>query len=319
MHEHILVDVTPPGQFPPGTSDGVITLDNVWEIRYRWCEFPGNSRLDREDEAVEELARLRESGMGTVVELSSAGMGRDPEGLLRVSRASDVHIVMGCGWYIEPFLEPGTGAKSVDELAGEMIRDIRAGAGGTGIRAGVIGEIGCSGAWTDLERRVVAAAALAQRETGASVNVHPHRDPRGPRAIVALIRETGGDPARTVISHIDRTIFEPDDLFELADSGCVLEYDFFGIESSHYPFQEVDLPNDGMRLKAMRALIGRGHLDQLVISQDICTKTRLTRYGGHGYAHIIRNVVPMMRRRGFSEGEIEAILAGNPRRLLTLA
>jgi phosphotriesterase-related protein len=42
-------------------------------------------------------------------------------------------------------------------------------------------------------------------------------------------------------------------------------------------------------------------------------------FGGHGYGRIFRNVVPMMRRRGFTETEIDAILVDNPRRLLTFA
>jgi phosphotriesterase-related protein len=41
-------------------------------------------------------------------------------------------------------------------------------------------------------------------------------------------------------------------------------------------------------------------------------------FGGHGYGHIFANVVPLMRRRDFSEGEIQAILVDNPRRLLTV-
>jgi phosphotriesterase-related protein len=72
-----------------------------------------------------------------------------------------------------------------------------------------------------------------------------------------------------------------------------------------------------VRLKTIRALIERGHLDQVVISHDICYRTRLATYGGHGYGHIFRNVVPMMRRRGFSEAEIGAITVHNPGRLLT--
>ena len=55
-----------------------------------------------------------------------------------------------------------------------------------------------------------------------------------------------------------------------------------------------------------------------MISHDICYLTRLTRFGGHGYGHIFRNVVPMMRRRGFTEKEIDTILVETPRRLLTL-
>ena len=37
------------------------------------------------------------------------------------------------------------------------------------------------------------------------------------------------------------------------------------------------------------------------------------------YGHIFANVIPLMRRRGFSEAEVHAILVDNPRRLLTLA
>ena len=81
----------------------------------------------------------------------------------------------------------------------------------------------------------------------------------------------------------------------------------------------IDMPNDATRLGLIRALIDHGHLDRVVISHDICYRTRLTTFGGHGYGHIFRNVVPMMKERGYSEDEIDAILARNPRRLLTFA
>ncbi len=77
------------------------------------------------------------------------------------------------------------------------------------------------------------------------------------------------------------------------------------------------MPNDATRLKLIRALIDHGHLDRVVISHDICYRTRLASFGGHGYGHIFRNVVPMMKKRGYSADEIDAILVSNPRRLLT--
>jgi len=98
----------------------------------------------------------------------------------------------------------------------------------------------------------------------------------------------------------------------------VLEWDLFGQESSYYRLSDIDMPNDAVRLRVVRGLIARGHLAQVLISHDICYRTRLVRFGGHGYGHIFTNVVPMMRRRGFTEAEIQAILVDNPRRLLTL-
>ena len=56
-----------------------------------------------------------------------------------------------------------------------------------------------------------------------------------------------------------------------------------------------------------------------MISHDICQQVRLKNFGGHGYGHIFRNVLPLMRRRGFTEAEIQAILVDTPRRLLTFA
>jgi predicted metal-dependent phosphotriesterase family hydrolase len=112
---------------------------------------------------------------------------------------------------------------------------------------------------------------------------------------------------------------DPDErLFRLADSGCILELDLFGQEQSLYSLDlKVDLPNDAARLRSIRRLIDRGHLEQITVSHDICYRTRLTQFGGHGYGHIFENVVPLMRRRGFSEGEIEQITLETPKRLLT--
>ena len=103
----------------------------------------------------------------------------------------------------------------------------------------------------------------------------------------------------------------------LADTGCVIEYDLFGIETSFFPFSDFSLPNDEMRLDAMRALIDAGHLEQIVISHDICTRSRFATVGGHGYSHILKNVVPLMRRKGFGDNQVDAILVRNPARLLT--
>lgn len=317
MHEHILCDVTPPGKFGGDFRDEDITMENVWETRYRWCEHPGNSRLNQEDVAISELTELNSAGCSSIVDMSSIGMKRNPDGLARISAESGTNIIMGCGYYVEEFLDPEIKDKPQESIEEQIALDILHGADGTSIKAGIIGEIGCSGSWTAFEKRSVAAATKVQQLSGAALNIHPFRAPEAPLEIIRFIEKNGGDPARTIMSHIDRTIFDEVALLKLAETGCVIEYDFFGIESSYYPFQDIDLPNDGSRLKWLRLLIDDGHLSQILISQDICTKTRLTRYGGHGYRHIFRNVVPMMQKRGFTEKQIEAILVNNPQRLLT--
>ncbi|GMQ75051.1 MAG: phosphotriesterase [Gammaproteobacteria bacterium] len=318
MHEHVICDITPPDLAASGAPEVEITLENVWEVRHHWCRHMGNNRLTDEATAVAELTRLRDAGGSVVVDVTTAGIKPAPAKLRRIARASGIDIVAGCGCYTEEFVDPAVADQGVETLAGEMIRAIVDGFDDGDVQAGIIGEIGCSDAWTVLERRVMQAAVVAQRETGAAITVHPGRRPEAPAEVVTFVAAEGGDVERTIVGHIDRTVFDDDTLFRLADTGCVIEYDLFGIEQTYYPFQDIDLPNDGMRLLAIRRLIDRGHLDGIVISQDICTKTRLRHHGGHGYAHILANVVPMMRRRGFDDAEIDAILVANPRRLLSL-
>lgn len=320
MHEHVFCDITPPSLAAAGGDEIEITLENSWDTRYRWAAHLGNHRLNDEKVAEAELTRLKEAGGKTLVDVTCEGIRPDPLALRRVSAASGIHIICGCGFYVEEYLDRDQTAKEVDALAATMVRDLREGIGDTGVRAGIIGEIGCSGRWTAFERRVMHAAVIAQQETGASITVHPPRFPFSPTEIIEFVRGAGGDVTRTIIGHVDRTIFDQESLFRLADTGCVIEYDFFGIESSYYPFQdEVDLPNDGARLRAISALAARGYLRQILMSHDICTRTRLVRWGGHGYGHLFRYVVPSMRRKGFSERDIRVILEETPRTLLTLS
>jgi phosphotriesterase-related protein len=66
-------------------------------------------------------------------------------------------------------------------------------------------------------------------------------------------------------------------------------------------------------------LAEEGYLDRVLVALDICFKDFLTVYGGYGYAHIQRNLIPVMKYKGFTEKQIHTLLVENPRRLLTFA
>lgn len=320
MHEHLVWDIRPPSLAAMQDQGPMLCLCNFHETNYGRTKVPRNMISKDVDLATREVGYMKAAGGGTVVELSSGGLSPDPEGLRRISAETGAHIVMGCGQYVDEYQPAANRDRTVDEFAAEMIAQVFEGAWGTDVRAGMIGEIGCQSPWTDLEKRVMTAALIAKAETGAALNVHPGRDDDQPLEVMDFIKAEGGAPERVVISHIDRTIFDQDRLFRLADTGCVLEYDLFGQESSYYGANpKIDMPNDAVRLRHIRALIDRGHLDQIVISHDICYVSRLQEKGGHGYAHIFRNVLPLMRERNFDEAEIAAIMVETPKRLLTFA
>jgi phosphotriesterase-related protein len=319
MHEHVLCDIRPPGTRSENDLGPEITLENTWQINYgRGLKRAGRKyMLDLEDIALREVQMMKHDGGEAIVELTCGGLSPDPAGLKRIAQGTGVHLVMGCGHYVNDYQDPRNHTRQIDDFANEMIGQILHGAWGTDVRAGMIGEIGCQAPWTDTEKRVMQAAFIAAQETGASINVHPGRDPDQPQEVADFARAHDFPTERMVISHIDRTIFDEPRLQKLADAGVTVEFDLFGQESSYYGLSDIDMPNDATRLKLIRALIDGGHLERVVISHDICYRTRLASFGGHGYGHIFRNVVPMMKKRGYSEDEIDAILVRNPRRLLT--
>lgn len=318
MHEHLLWDIRTPAMRADPDQGPELCLCNYFHVNYGTKKSPSNLVFVDHGLATDEVARMRRAGGRSIVELTVGGLDPDPLGLRKIAEATDTHIIMGCGHYVDEYQAPENQNRTVDQFAMEMVNQLTVGAWETDVRAGIIGEIGCQAPWTDLEKRVMSGAVIAQQATGAAVNVHPGRHPDQPQEVATFVRQRGAEMSRVVISHIDRTIFDYDRLFRLADSGVVIELDLFGQEQSYYSLDlKVDLPNDAERLRWIRRLIDRGHLDQIVISHDICYRSRLTCFGGHGYGHIFENVVPLMRRRGFTETEIERITVGTPKRLLT--
>ena len=73
--------------------------------------------------------------------------------------------------------------------------------------------------------------------------------------------------------------------------------------------------SDAQRLDLVRAVLDEDLLEHVVLSHDICTKHRLAAYGGHGFGHLLGEIVPWMWQRGFSAAETRTITVDNPARL----
>lgn len=316
FHEHLLFDFVPPGADRQNAV--AITPENRWQIDYLSNANPTNARQGDPAVAAAELAAFHADGGGLIVDQSVIGIGRDPSGLVQASGSSGVAVVASTGTYTARYLPPELCEAEVGALAALFVTEIRDGIGDTGIRAGLIGEIGCSWPPEPVEERALQAAALAQQQTGAAISVHPGRNRAACGRILDVLEAAGADLSRVVLCHMDRTHPDGDGIAPLLDRGAAVEWDFFGIEQSHYWMDDTELPTDLQRLRLIRDFAARGHGAQIVISQDICTRTRMTRWGGHGYGHVLRNLPALMRRLEFSAGLIEALMRTTPLRLLTL-
>ena len=323
-HEHLYIDFSfmyrPAQDTPsPELADAPITLENLGWIRRNYYSNRSNLQLMDLDTTTGEVRKYREAGGGAIVDATTTEIGRTPDALVQISRDSGVHIIMGAGFYVGATHPEHMDDRSVEDLAGEIISDIVEGVEDSGVRAGIIGEVGCTWPLAPTERKSLSAAAVAQGETGAAILVHPGRHPDAPLEILELLENDGADISRVIMGHLDRTVFEFAALQGIAESGCYLEWDLFGNEGSYYPLAEIDMPSDAQRLDFIKCAADAGYSDRIVIGHDIATRHRLVRYGGHGYGHILENIVPKMRRKGFSEETIRAITVDNPARILTIA
>ena len=315
MHEHCLIDArvwyTPPCEAPP--DDLRMTIENLGFVRWNLVGLEDNLVLDDLDLTIRELAPVRDVGGSGIVDLTVIGIGRRVGELPRIARETGLHLMVGCGFYIHASHPDWVESASVDDLAGLMIGELRNGIDGTGIRPALIGEIGTSEPVSDRERKVVRAAGRAGAETRAAVNVH--LDPRGTRAleVLDLLVDEGMGPERVVFSHMDEHL-DREYHRAVAESGAVLEYDTFG---SEFYFGELFKdPTDLERLDYVDFLLENGWGDRLVLGCDVWVKAALRAYGGMGYDHLLKRIVPAFRERGVPERAIDAMLVETPRRIL---
>ena len=102
---------------------------------------------------------------------------------------------------------------------------------------------------------------------------------------------------------------------------CYCQFDLFGIELSYYQIApEIDFPSDAQRMDFISHLVKEEKSeDRILIAHDIHTKHRLEAFGGHGYKHILENVVPkLIKQKGLDEAQVEKILISNPAEVLTM-
>ena len=303
------------GPIDPGSLGWTLPHEHtqiaLWQIPGRWDYW----QLTRDELVIfDELRQFREAGGRGLVDLTLSGVGRDPAWLAGLGRSSGLHLVMGCGWYRGAYYpaEALIDRRSVDSLADELVRETTEGAGDSGVRPGIIGEIGTDKPWiSPAEERVHRAVARTARRTGLAISTHAVMSPVGLEQL-RLFEDEGADPTRVVIGHAD-SYPVLDHYLAILGRGASVEFDFLGMS-----FTPQERHGEGRVVELVCDLLGRGHVERILLSQDVCHDSQLTRYEGNGYVHLAQTFLPRLRAAGVSEAEIETMTVANPRRLLTI-
>jgi phosphotriesterase-related protein len=319
IHEHLFMDATLllKKHAYASLDSGVFDCCVAAEARWNPGTHPDNYRLTEIDVVAADLAEFKSYGGASVVECTPVDLGRDPSVVRDIAKAAGVQAVLGSGYYLEATHQRYVGDRSVHEIAEEIIREFAYGIRTTGIRPGIIGEIGTSDPMTNSERKVLQAAAHAAIATGLPISVHIH--PWGWEGVKALrvLTEAGVPPDRIILNHMNTAISGEGYQHGLLDAGVDLAFDLFGFDHSVLGLGRW-VPSDYDVVRKIVELISHGYRNQILISQDIGVRTRLRRYGGWGYSHILRHVVPLLKQNGATPEDVDSLLIANPRRVLTI-
>ncbi len=259
-------------------------------------------RLDQYDLICQEMKDLRALGVSNIIEMTNRYMGRNPQFMLDLMRETGINVVACTGYYQDAFFPEHVAARSVEQLAQEMVDEIVIGIDGTELKAGIIAEIGSSeGVITPLEEKVFIAAARAHIETGRPISTHTSFSTMGVEQLV-LLQAHGVDLSRVTVGHCDLKD-NLDNILRMIDLGAYVQFDIIG-KNSYYP--------DEKRIGMLHALRNRGLLNRVMLSMDITRRSHLKANGGNGYDYLLTTFIPQLRQSGFSQADVDTMLRDNP-------
>jgi phosphotriesterase-related protein len=269
-----------------------------------------------------ELEQLKDWRCRTIFDASPDH--RNLEFMAQIARLSGLNIIASTGFYVHEAIPVGVRDLDATAIAAHLIAGIAHGEQTTGIKCGLIKLASNTAPLTDLELKVFAAGAEAQRKTGVPIVTHAIRNAREE---LDVLEAAGVDPNRVMLSHVD---FKPGPghlgyLASLAGRGAYLCFTSWGCRSHASMEALVDL---------VRGLLDRGYVNRVTMSNDVGFGLRTKLVGGveqseieipwyegqdvphRCYSYLYTHAVPRLKAGGVTERELGVILAENPRRLL---
>nr|XP_012231490.1 PREDICTED: phosphotriesterase-related protein-like [Linepithema humile] len=332
-HEHIFCNFTncftpAPCMNPFANYQAKFSFKNLNQFNQYPYSSLYNLTLNDEDtiqNMQNELKIFKNFNGCTIVENSSSGLQFDRLLLKQISEEIKINIIFGTGYYTAKVQN----TLDLETTKEDMISWMTWCLGGLPtkipelkkyeMKAGFIGEVGSTWPIQDFERRSISATGEVQQEFHCPVSFNPGLNPSAPSEILRIYQESGGDARKAVISHVDCIFNNEEQVMEFLDlEDTYIGLSMFGTECSLYnPDMQENILSDAQRVALLSLLKEEQRLDRVLISHGIHTKNRLKCYGGHGYYHILENILPYMHAKKFTESDINMLLVENPRSWLT--
>lgn len=287
-------------------KDGITYMHEHVTIDLSGIKKDMDCRLDTMDETIEEFKRLKVMGVSNILDVTNRGMGRNIKYLLKVQEETKINIIPSTGYYKEPFLPDEVYSMTEKELAKIMIDEILLGIDDTGVKAGAIGEVGTGrDKVSDMERKVLNAAAAAHVETGKVITTHTTLGTLGLEQI-HLFKEQGVNLEKVIIGHVDLS-GDTEYILRLLETGVYVAFDTIG---------KINYMSEEKRLEMLKEICKRDLSGRVIMSMDITRKSHIKSRGGLGYGYLLESFIPFIKKEGISQEDIEKMLIINPAKIM---
>ncbi|MBN1965249.1 MAG: hypothetical protein JW910_11430 [Anaerolineae bacterium] len=265
--------------------------------------------LNRYDAIRAELDDFRAAGGTTLVDCQPGGTGRDANMLVKLARATGLHVTATTGFHLQKYYPPGSWlwSASAEEAAAFFVEELMVGMRETegDIRATTI-KVGYDGEIDGQARVLLEAAAEASRQTGALILFHTERG-RNVEALLPFFSDRGVSPRRLYLCHVDK---RPDAGLhrELAQAGVLLGYDTF-VRPQYEPERGA--------WSLVKALVAGGLDEHIAVCLDLAIAAMWRHYGGQpGMLFLPEQIVPRLYAEGISESTVQKLTGTNIARRL---
>jgi phosphotriesterase-related protein len=264
--------------------------------------------LGHVERVAEELESFALRGGRSIVDATTADVGRNAAALHELARRVPLHIIASTGRHNAERLDTGGESPDADAMAVEFIEDLTRGMDGTLVQAGMIAAGTSAAGNSETDEAVLVAAAKAHLATGAPIAMQPG-DISKAHGILDRLELEGVGPSRVILQRMDR-IPTLDAVIGLAARGASCSFDQIG---------KAGLEEDRTRARTIVEVFGAGYGDSVLISQDLDRSSWLRAYGGNpGLTYLLEWFTLMLMEAGAEAEMVRRLLIENPRRALCL-
>jgi phosphotriesterase-related protein len=290
----------------PAASMGTTLVHEHFLVDFIGADKISFNRWNR-DEVVNKvlpyLLEAKKQGVKTILDCTPAFLGRDVLLLKRLSDESGLHVLTNTGYYgaVEnKYLPKWAFIETYEQIAKRWIDEFKNGIENTAIKPGFIKISVAEGRLSELHQKLVKAAALTHLETGLTICSHTGVATPAFEEI-ELLKKMGVHPSAFVWTHAQA---EADNAkhVKAAKLGSWISLDGIGWGDFEKYAESID------NLKAA------GLLNKVLISHDAGWYKPGEKDGGNftGYANVFLQLFPLLKRRGFTDRDVQQLLVKNP-------